>query len=128
MAEPKKTTTKVNNISPSMAARLQEAGRVASASMQKVAPLDMNKLNKAVAKAEEQTDWNYHDDSRLTLSKFFKYDDLTKEYNNIKKEHLAAHSLTQELYDRRNAADRKFYERVREQYGEDVLRKVRSGL
>lgn len=128
MAEPMKTTTKVNTISPSMAERLQAAGKVASESMRKTEPIDMRGLDKAIKKAEEQTDWNYHDDSRLTLSKFFKYDDLTKKYNDIKKKHNAAGSLTKDLYEQRNAADDAFYERVREQYGEDILRRVKRGL
>ena len=111
-----------------MAARLQAAGKAASESMQKTAPLDMNGLNRAIRKAEEETDWNFHTPARMTLSRFFKYDDLTNSYKKIWNEQLEAGSLTQDLYERRQAADQALYERIREQYGEDVLRKVRSGL
>lgn len=128
MAEPMKTTTRVNKVSPSMAERLQNAARVASASMQNVAPLNQNALNRAIKKAEEFTDWNNHNEARITLTKFFKYDDLTQSYKQIQKEHHEAGSLTRDLYERRMNNDRIFDERVREQYGEDVLRKIRRGL
>ena len=68
------------------------------------------------------TDNNNHSEVRVSMSKFFGYEDLNKEYKSILSEHRKVGYLDYDLYSKRNSLDEKFRKRIKKDYGEGVLR------
>lgn len=106
--------------------KIEQGASVSASASQRV--LNPRAFTRAVNRAIRQTDENYHTEALQTFTRHFKYNDLTKELNQIHKEHLAAGSLTQDLWERRSRVMNELENRVRRDYGEDVLRRVRQGL
>ena len=92
------------------------------------ATLSNRALNRAVADAAEMTDWNNHSGAIRTFTTHFKYNDLTSRLDRIIKEHNRLGHLPAELYDERYEILQEMLNRVRNEYGENVLRKVNSAL
>lgn len=104
----------------------KEPSKIKQATVQK--SVNQRAFSRAVNRAARLTDENYHTESLMVFSRHFKYDDLTKELKAIDKEHNAAGHLTRELYERRTRAMNTMFDRIRNEYGEDTLRKVSKGL
>ena len=81
-----------------------------------------SKLRNAVMRWDRMTDNNNHSEVRVSMSKFFGYDDLNKEYKSILNEHRKVGYLSYELYSKRSALDEKLRKRIKKDYGGGVLR------
>lgn len=125
MAEPRvaRTVVNPNGVTP----ELERAFQGASAAM-RPAPVDLSGLNRAIRRAERQTDENYHTEALKTMTDFFHYEDLSDELAEIAREHGNAGSLGPDLFDRRNRAMDELFDRVRRDYGQSVLNRVYRGL
>ena len=86
--------------------------------------IDAKSLNRTLGRVGRYTDENYHNEARLTLSKYFKYNDLTKRYNR----YTQGDGMTMDDLNDRYKADQELYNRIKKDYGEGVLRKVQQKL
>ena len=66
----------------------------------------MKKISKEIKnEIKELTNWNHHGEARTLITKELMLVDLYKEYNEINLEHELIGNLTNELRERRSAAD-----------------------
>ena len=86
--------------------------------------LKESSLRSAIRRWDRMTDENEHSKVRVSISKYFGYDDLHKSYSDIYKEHERAGRLTHDLYERRSSLDDELRKRLTRDYGESVRRRV----
>lgn len=84
-------------------------------------------FKRAVTRAHNYTEDNYHSLASATMAKAFGYNDMEKEYRDIEKRHIRAGSLTPELYERRNKADNEMEKRIKRDFGEQGIRAWNRG-
>ena len=74
----------------------------------------------ALRRAHEYTQDNYDFEASRTMANYFKYDDLTKDYNALIKEYEKAGSLTSSIEKKQKKLDWTLYDRVSKDYGKDI--------
>lgn len=98
------------------------AGAVANAMRQSATRVDLGGgLNRAIGRAARYTDENYHSEALRSLTRHFGYTDLTGELDNIIR-------TGENGYERRMPVYDEFIRRVRNDFGESVVRRVYRGL
>ena len=85
-------------------------------------------FSRAVNRWAQMTEDNRHSEVRQSIAKYFKYDDLEKEYKAINKEHNRVGYLDANLSERRRKNDEKLYKRIRKDYGEKTYKRVYGSL
>ena len=110
--------------------KTQSVGVSASATERAVQPktIDAKAFNRAINKATNQTDWNDHNGSIRTITKFFKYDDLTKKMDGIIATHEDLGHMPQNLMEERRKVMNDLYDRVERDYGKEIRKKVYNAL
>lgn len=101
--------------------RTERTSERLSASRTKV-DINSRSFKSAVTRAARYTDENDHTLASATMARAFGYKDLEKEYRGIEKQHLREGYLTQELSERRNAANKEIEKRIKRDYGEQGMR------
>ena len=90
--------------------------------------VDTKSFNRAMGRVGYYTDINYHNEAYRGVSKYFKYDDLTDRYNKVIKQYNKDDYMTQKNINTKNKIDDELFARIKEDYGDDILRQVQRKL